>query len=107
MQAREDKQLERWIVIDLYHKIAREMPVEDVAKEMLQDGLLTRKQWEIYTAKIEEREEYLLDCLQNCKPGFLEKFHSILRKVGAHDLEKEISHHAEGKYCITSLIFYM
>ena len=100
MQAREDKQLEQWIVIDLYHKIAQEMPVEDVAREMLQDGLLTRQQWETYMKKTEEREEYLLDCLQKCKPGFLERFCSILRRVGAHNLEKEISHHAVGTYYI-------
>lgn len=100
MQEREDKQLERWIVIDLCHVITRKMPVEDVAREMLQDGLLTRKQWETYMTKTEQREEYLLDCLQKCKPGFLEKFCSVLRKVGAHDLEKEISRHAEGTYRI-------
>lgn len=82
------------------HRIAREMPAEDVAKEMVIDSLLTREQWETYTAKTEEREEYLVDCLQKCKPGFLDKFLSILRRVGAHNLEKDITNHKEGTHYI-------
>ena len=99
MQGSEDKQTEQGILIDLRYEIARKMPVEATAREMLQDGLLTPQQWEIYTTKsIEERGEYLLDCLQ---PGCLEKFCSVLHKVGAEDLVKEISRYRKGSIIIT------
>ena len=90
-----EKSLDWWIVEDLYYEIVREMP-ETTARQMQKDGLLTREQGEIYTQLTKDKGKYLLECLQKCKPGFLEKFCSVLHKVGADDLMNKISRHREG-----------
>ena len=99
MQGSEDKQREQWILTDLRYELARKMPVEAVAREMLHVSLLTPQQWETYRTKTtEEKGEYLIDCLQKCKPGCLEKFCSVLCEVNAEDLVKEISQYRKGNY---------
>jgi hypothetical protein len=91
----EEKSSDWWIVEDLYYELIREMP-ETTAKQMQKDGLLTHEQGETYTKLTKDKEKYLLDCLRKHKPGFLEKFCSVLHKVGAGELMNKISRHREG-----------
>lgn len=91
----EETSLDWWIIEDLYYELIREMP-ETTARQMQKDGLLTREQGETYAKLKKDKEKYLLKCLQKHTSGFLEKFCSVLHKVGADDLMNKISHHREG-----------
>lgn len=101
MQEPSDEQ----VLKDLYYEIAREMPVEDVALQMYKDCLLLPKEWETYNKLTDNKEEYLLQCLQRSnEPGYMQKFCSVLDKVGAKHLMKAITHHRKGNDCIFIII---
>ena len=93
MQQSSDEQ----ILKDLYYELAREMPAERVGFQMYTDHLLLPKEWEIFTKLTEDKGEYLLECLQRSREsGFMEKFCSVLDKIGAENLLKTISYHRNG-----------
>lgn len=93
MQQSSDEQ----ILKDLFYEIAREMPAEHVGLQMYEDHLLLPKEWEMFTKLTEDKGEYLLNCLQRSRePRFMEKFCSVLDKIGAENLSKTISHHRDG-----------
>jgi hypothetical protein len=93
MQQPSDEQ----ILKDLYYELAREMPAEKVALQMYKDRLLLPTEWEAFTKLTEDKGEYLLDCLKRSQvPGFMQKFCSVLDKIGAKNLLKTISDHRNG-----------
>ena len=91
------------VLADLYYEIARDMPEDDVAKEMHKDDLLTPEEWETYRRQKTDKGEFLLDCLRKRKSGFLQRFCIALQKAHADSLATRISHHRQGTNYINGI----
>ena len=82
------------VLAELKPQIVREMPEDEVAKEMYLEDLLAPNEWKEYQQMKKDIKKYLLDCLSHREAGFLDRFCSILRKPSCHaeSLAKQISH---------------
>jgi hypothetical protein len=83
------------VLTELKSQIVRDMPEDEVAKEMYLEDLLTTPEWKEYQQKKKDIKKYLLDCLSSHgqEAGFLDSFCLILRKnnCNAASLAKRIS----------------
>lgn len=72
--------IDRSVLADLNSQIIRDMPEDEVAKEMYLGCLLTTDEWKEYQQKKKDIKKYLLDCLSHRESRFLDSFCYILRK---------------------------
>ena len=81
------------VLAELKPQIVREMPEDEVAKEMYLEDLLAPNEWKEYQQMKKDIKKYLLECLSHQEASFLDRFCSILRKpnCNAASLAKRIS----------------
>ena len=83
----QDKDLEERVLQSCFEYLSSNLPPDDVAIEMNSKGLLTAKEHEEYLSmkrahtSNSTKSEYLLQCVERRKAGFLTTFCEILRGI--------------------------
>ncbi len=111
--------LDHSVIRENFVYLAKELPPDVVAPQMLSKSLLTPKEYAAYLVKkgrvtSSDRSAYLLQCLLKRKPGSLQSFCAILRDICpaanlADFLEEARSKAVEGEKvneCYTENLFW-